>query len=145
MARHLFHIKVQIWPCFLQFCKTVFKCTICSISKLRCVKVTMSLCFTCMLSNCTLILSQMFSTRFKMREFHNFIQDYGACSFVDCHCNFQGTLNPFSIGQKTRVNPLRSGFCVQWERAHLPFTPGSVDPAVVSGFFHPTSAKSNMY
>lgn len=36
------------------------------------------------------------------------------------------SINPFSTGQYSHLNPLRSGFCVQWECA---FTPGSIDSA----------------
>ncbi len=39
------------------------------------------------------------------------------------------------------VNPLRSGFCVQWEWAHSTFTPGSTDSAADAGFSHLTLAR----
>ncbi len=50
-------------------------------------------------------------------------------------------LIPLFHWSKTCVNPLRSGFCVQWDTTHSPFPPGSVEPAVDSGFSHLASAR----
>ena len=37
---------------------------------------------------------------------------------------------PFSTGQKSHVNPPRSGFSVQWECVNSAFTPRSIDYTV---------------
>ncbi len=48
---------------------------------------------------------------------------------------------PFcTTGQKILVNPRRLHFCVQWECAHSPFTPRSIDSAVEVDFSYLGSA-----
>ena len=44
-------------------------------------------------------------------------------------------------GQKSHLKPLKSAFCLQWECVHSAFTPGSIDSAVDTGFYHLGSAQ----
>lgn len=47
-----------------------------------------------------------------------------------------GSIEPLFHWSKTHLNPLRSGFCVQYECVHSAFTPISTDSAVDAVFFH---------